>query len=190
MRRRASLLLARRSRFRHLLQETTKPGLVWLYFLIVYWGWHDPNLYDLALRSPFFHDLEHITFLGTAMLFWWQVIGAGPKIRRPFNPLVRAGFVISAIPPTMMAGIAISFASEPLYPHYELMPRLWGFSVMEDQQLAGVIMWVVGSMMYIVAALILVARWLSEEEAKPALPESAWATEEALIAPGIDNSTK
>jgi cytochrome c oxidase assembly factor CtaG len=66
------------------------------------------------------------------------------------------------------------------------MPRLWNISVMSDQQLAGVIMWVPGSMMYIIYALILAARWLKQEEEKPALPESEWATEEALIAPGLE----
>jgi cytochrome c oxidase assembly factor CtaG len=66
------------------------------------------------------------------------------------------------------------------------MPRLWNFSVMTDQRLAGVIMWVPGSMMYIVYGLILAARWLKEEEEKPPLPESQWATDEALIAPGME----
>jgi cytochrome c oxidase assembly factor CtaG len=60
-------------------------------------------------------------------------------------------------------------------------------SVIEDQQIAGIIMWVPGSMMYIVAALILVARWLQQEESKPWLPESEWASDDALAAPGGKN---
>ena len=77
---------------------------------------------------------------------------------------------------------AIAFATGPIYSYYEAMPRLWGISVMEDQRIAGVIMWVPGSMMYIVAALIVVGRWLQKEEQKPALPQSSWATDEALAA--------
>jgi cytochrome c oxidase assembly factor CtaG len=69
---------------------------------------------------------------------------------------------------------------------YEAMPRLWGFEVMSDQRYAGFIMWVPGSMMYIIYALILAARWLKDEEEKPPLPESEWATEEAFIAPGME----
>jgi cytochrome c oxidase assembly factor CtaG len=57
---------------------------------------------------------------------------------------------------------------------------------MDDQRIAGVIMWVVGGMMYMLAALIIAARWLQKEEGKPALPESTWATEKALAAPGME----
>ena len=85
----------------------------------------------------------------------------------------------------MLAGLAIVFASGPIYTYYEAMPRIWGLSVMEDQKIGGVIMWVPGSMMYILAALILISRWLQQEERKPALPQSAWAIDEALAAPGI-----
>ena len=85
----------------------------------------------------------------------------------------------------MIAGLAITFATEPIYSFYEAMPRLWGISVMDDQRIAGVIMWVVGSMMYMIAALIIAARWLQSEEVKPALPESAWASDDALAAPGM-----
>lgn len=176
---------SRNARFRLYLQKATGPGLVWLAFVIVYWGWHDPNAYQLALRSALAHDLEHISFFVVSMLFWWHVIGAGPKIHRPLSPVARSGYALSAIPPNMLAGIAIVFATGPIYAYYEAMPRLWGISVMEDQRIAGVIMWVPGSMMFVIAALVVVARWLQAEEKKPPLPESAWATGEALAAPGI-----
>lgn len=179
-------LLNINSRFRHILQRLTGPGLVWIAFVVVYWGWHDPNAYNLALRSAFFHDLEHLTFFLVAMLFWWHVVGAGPRIHRPFSPFGRFGYSLSAIPPNMLAGIAIVFASGTVYTYYDAMPRLWGLTVIEDQRIAGVIMWVLGSMMYMIAALILVARWLQTEEKKPALPQSNWATDEALVAPGFD----
>ncbi len=173
------------AKFRHFLQRTTGPGLVWLLFVIVYWGWHDPNAYNLALENGFIHDLEHITFFLVSILFWWHVTGAGPRIHRTLSPIGRSAYALTAIPPSMLAGIAIVFASGPIYTYYVAMPRLWGISVMEDQRIAGVIMWVPGSMMYIVAALILIGRWLQQEERKPALPQSAWASAEALAAPGV-----
>jgi cytochrome c oxidase assembly factor CtaG len=178
-------LFSRQSRFRQLLKSTTGPGVTWLIFVIIYWGWHDPNAYEWALRSAPAHDLEHITFFLAAMLFWWHIVGNGPKIHRPLSAFARAGFALSAIPVNMFAGIAFVFADSPIYPYYEAMPRLWGLSVMQDQLIAGLIMWVPGSMMFIVAALIIVARWLQVEAEKPPLPESEWATEEALAAPGI-----
>lgn len=178
-------LLSAESRFRHYLRLTTGPGIVWLFFVIVYWGWHDPNAYNWALQSSFAHDLEHLTFFLASMLFWWHVVGAGPRIHRPMSPFGRFAYALSAIPVNMFAGIAFAFANEPIYTHYEAMPRLWGISILTDQRIAGVIMWVPGSMMYIVAALILVARWLQTEEHKPPLPQANWATDEALLAPGL-----
>jgi putative membrane protein len=177
-------LLRRNSSFRRLLEKTTGPGLTWLYFVIAYWGWHDPTAYGAALESDLIHDLEHLSFFGTSMLFWWHVLGAGPRVHRPLSPLARLAYLLAAIPPGMLAGIAIAFAEQPLYGYYEAMPRLWGISVLADQRLAGVIMWIPGSMMYIVAFLILAGRWLQVEEKKPALPESAWAADDALMAPG------
>lgn len=179
-------LLRRKSPFRRGLKRLTGAGLVWMAFVIVYWGWHDPNAYDLALRSALVHDLEHITFFVVSLLFWWHAIGAGPRIHQPMSQGVRFAYLLSAIPISMVAGLAITFATEPIYSYYEAMPRLWGISVMDDQRIAGVIMWVVGGMMYLVAALIIAARWLQTEEAKSALTESAWAADDALASPGIE----
>jgi len=180
-----SHLLSPKAKFRYYLRKATGPGVVWLMFVIVYWGWHDPNAYNLALQSALVHDLEHLTFFLVSMLFWWHVIGAGPRIHRPLSPAGRFAYVLTAIPPNMLAGLAIVFATGPIYSYYEAMPRIWGLSVMEDQQIGGVIMWIPGSMMYIIAALILASRWLQKEERKPPLPQSEWATDEAMAVPGL-----
>ncbi len=179
-------LLGRYGKLRLGLRKFTGPGTIWMVFVILYIGWHNPMLYNAALESELVHDLEHLSFFGAAMLYWWLIIGAGPVVHKPLSVVGRFIFVLMAIPPNMITGMAIAFSEGPIYAHYEAMPRLWNFSVMADQRLAGVIMWVPGSMMYIVYALILVARWLKQEEEKPALPESEWASDEALIAPGME----
>jgi cytochrome c oxidase assembly factor CtaG len=180
-----SHLLHRKSSFRHALRSLTAPGVIWLFSVISIIGWHDPVAYNGALRNRYIHDLEHINFFLVGMLFWWKVTGAGPRIYKQFPLIGRIAFVIAAIPPNMFTGVVIAFATEPLYSYYTTVPRLWGISVMTDQQVSGIIMWIPGSMMYIIAALLLAAQLLQGEARKPALPESAWATEEALIAPGI-----
>jgi len=177
-------LLGRRGSLRLGLKKFAGPGTVWMAFVILYLGWHDSTLYNVALENEFVHDLEHLSFFGSAMLYWWHILGAGPVVHKSLSAVGRFIFLLMAIPPNMIAGIAIAFSQSPIYPHYEAMPRLWNISVMTDQRLAGIIMWVPGSMMYIIFALILVARWLKQEEEKPPLPESVWATDEALIAPG------
>ncbi|MCI0394124.1 MAG: cytochrome c oxidase assembly protein [Chloroflexi bacterium] len=183
-------LFGRASPFRYGLRQFTGPALVWFLFVACLWGWHEPMAYNAAQDDGLVHDLEHITFFGTSLLFWWHVVGAGPRVHRPFSAIGRIIYLASAIPPSMVAGVVIAFARTPIYSHYEAMPRLWGISVLSDQQLAGIMMWVPGGLIYIVAILILAGRWLQREQEKPALPESAWATDEALIAPGINFDAK
>jgi putative membrane protein len=182
-RRAAGRLLGRGSAFRQGLYSLTAPGLVWMAFVAIFLGWHDPNAYNAALQSDLIHDLEHLTFFGTAMLFWWQVIGAGPRLRS-LSRGVRLAFLLVTVPVNMAAGVAIAFAGQPIYSYYTAVPRLWGMTVMQDQMIGGVIMWIPGSMMYLLAALILISRLIQTEADKQPLPESEWATDEALIAPG------
>jgi cytochrome c oxidase assembly factor CtaG len=155
------------AKFRQVVRTLTVPGLVWLYFVAVLVGWHDPNLYNLTLESDLVHDLEHLTFFITAMLFWWHVVGAAPHIHRRLSPGVRVGYALSAVPPTALTGIAIALASEPTYTYYTTIPRLGTMTVMEDQMLGGAIMWIPGSMMYIIAALILIARLIRTGNEEP-----------------------
>jgi cytochrome c oxidase assembly factor CtaG len=179
------LALHRESRFRRGLQKLTTPGFVWLLWVISVIGWHDPTAYNAALRSEFVHDVEHLTFFIASMLYWWHVTGAGPHIHKQFGLIGRIIFVIGGVPPNMLTGIVIAFAREPIYTYYTAVPRLWNISVLTDQQISGIIMWIPGSMMYIIAAIILIAQLVQGEERKPALPEKEWATPDSLTAPGL-----
>lgn len=180
-----SRALHRDSGSRKLLRTITSPGVVWLLWVIVIVGWHDPNMYNAALRSDFVHDVEHISFFLVSMAYWWHVTGAGPRIHKQFGLLGRIIFVLAAIPPNMMTGVVLAFADNPIYAYYLDIPRIWNISVMTDQRISGVIMWIPGSMMYIIAALVLISQLLGQEERKPNLPEKVWATDEALLAPGL-----
>lgn len=160
-------LLRPEALFRRIVRALTTPGLVWLYFVAVLVGWHEPRLYDLTLESDLVHDLEHLSFFITAMLFWWHVIGAAPHIHRRLSPGVRIGYALSAVPPTALTGISLAFATEPTYRHYAEVQRIGTLTVLQDQMLGGVIMWIPGSMMYIIAALILISRVFREEQNGP-----------------------
>lgn len=180
-----SFVLNSDSQYRSWIKAATAPGIVWLLWVIVIIGWHDPQMYNWALESEPIHDLEHITFFAVSMLYWWHVIGAGPRIHKQFSLVGRIAFVILAVPPNMLTGVIIAFSPTPIYTYYLGVPRIWNINIMTDQILSGVIMWVPGSMMYIIAALVLIAQLLSEEERKPYLPESQWGSDEKLLAPGI-----
>lgn len=155
-------------RLHQTLQQILTPGITWMIFISVYLGWHDPYLYDLALRNNFVHDVEHITFFGVALLFWWRITGAGPQIGRRMPNLMRAAYSVSLVPPNMLAGVAITFATSPIYSHYTTIPRLYGVSVMDDQTWSGLIMWIPGSMMYILAAIFLIGIQMNQAKKRSA----------------------
>jgi cytochrome c oxidase assembly factor CtaG len=163
-------LFHKRAPARPLLTLLTRPAVAWLSFFIFLWGWHDPDLYNLALRVEWVHDLEHLTFFVPAMLLWWHLTGAGPRLHRRRSYPARVALTLAAIPANMFLGIAIALADSVIYTYYETVPfRPWGISVLDDQRIGGAIMWVPGSMMYVLTVVILVGLYLHREERKPPL---------------------
>ncbi|GAB4442399.1 MAG: cytochrome c oxidase assembly protein [Anaerolineae bacterium] len=185
-RNRVMRLFKPKASFRRGLRQFTAPGVTWLLYVGGLLAWHDPNAYNAALRSQWVHDMEHLTFFLGAMLFWWHVIGAGPHLHGRFNRGARIAFLLVTVPVNMFVGVFIAFSSQPIYTYYTTVPRLGGLTVLEDQMLAGVIMWIPGSMMYLMAALVLIVGWVQAEAGKKPLPEATWATQEAMIAPGLE----
>jgi cytochrome c oxidase assembly factor CtaG len=159
-------LFASRSRFRRALRAATRPAIVWFTFVALLWGWHDPTLYSAAQGPSWLHDLEHLTLFSAAMLSWWQIIGAGPRLHKRLSPLARVGYLVETAGANMIPGVIIALADVPLYPYYVNAPRLSGLSVMQDQVLSGIIMWIPGTMMYLLAALIILLRMLNRFEAQ------------------------
>lgn len=173
-----SRLLHSQGTFRHGLRAVTAVGVVWLIWTISVIGWHDPSMYNAALRSEFIHDLEHLTFFIASMLFWWHVTGAGPRIHKQFGQVGRIALVLAAVPPNMALGVVLAFTGTVIYTYYQSVPRLWGIDPVLDQRIGGVIMWIPGSMMFIIAALILISQLVKQESEKPPLPVSKWGREE------------
>ena len=125
------------------------------------WAWHAPGPYQAALRSAWVHGLEHASFLVTALVFWWAVIGA--RRRSLYGPGVLVTF--AAALQSSLLGVLMAFASRPWYPIYAgAEHRVSGLSPLEDQQVAGVIMWGPGGMLYALAAVLLFAAWIRRPE--------------------------
>lgn len=156
-------LFGRHASLRRWLTPLTQPLVVWLAYFFILWGWHDPNAYNATLRNELVHDVEHLTFFGSAMLLWWHITGAGPRWHKRFSYLGRTAYSLASVPGNMVLGVAIALAESPIYTYYLSVPRLWGISVLTDQQISGVIMWIPGSMMHLIAAIVLIARWQRQE---------------------------
>jgi putative copper resistance protein D len=141
------------------------PIVAWTQFAVVMWASHFTSLFDAALEDPLIHLLEHALYLGSAMLFWWPVVGVDPAPRRLSHPM-RIGYLLVGMPFSSFLGLAIFSASEVLYEHYATLARDWGQPPLVDQQWAGGIMWAGGDMVFFVAMVLAVAVWLRAEEAE------------------------
>src|SRR5437879_4134469 len=92
--------------------------------------WHLPRFYELALHSQAWHQAEHACFFWAAILFWWPVVDTAPRWAMiPY--LVLADVVNTGL------SAVLSFSDHVLYPSYQLAPRLWGISALDDQAAAG-----------------------------------------------------
>jgi putative copper resistance protein D len=162
--RRRSILPVLRSR---LVRAVSFPVVASLLFAGVMWGTHFSPIFDEALENPLLHDLEHLAYLATALLFWWPAIGLDPSPWRLSHP-VRVLYTFMQMPQNTFLAVAVLNASEPLYRHYATLVRSWGPTPLQDQQTAGGIMWLVGDLIFLVAILFLLAAWMRAEEQKTA----------------------
>ncbi len=114
--------------------------------------WHLPGLYDAAVRNEGVHVAEHVSFVATATLFWWMVLGAGRRERRGLGVL---GVFIATLPATAL-GLLMTLAATSWYSVYGQ-----GAHAVRDQQIAGAVMWGFGGLALVVAAAALFASWLA-----------------------------
>ncbi len=132
-------------------------------------AWHIPAAFDAALDSPILHDLEHLGFFGSALLFWRALQTASREAR---TAAVGALAALLTMIYGGLLGALISFAPRPLYDRY-VWTGLWGLSPLEDQQIAGLIMWVPTGSIYLAAGLLLAARVLQPPPAATVLRGSS-----------------
>ncbi|MCS6852956.1 MAG: cytochrome c oxidase assembly protein [Gemmataceae bacterium] len=122
--------------------------VAWLLFVGLTWLWHVPALFDAALVSPGLHYVEHLCFFGSALVFWWPVVLPYPAQSPGPRWLILPYLLFADVQNTVLSAL-LAFSDSVIYPHYERVPRLWDLSALEDQAIAGVIMWVPGSMAFL-----------------------------------------
>ena len=145
----------------------TDPLVCLLGFTVSNVAWHVPTLYELALRSEFWHAVQHICFFGTGLLFWWPVVQPWPSRLRWPRWTVIPYLLFADIQNTALSAFLI-FSERVLYPTYAAVPRLWGISVLDDQAAAGAIMWVPGSVIFLVPVVVLAIRLIDSPQARAA----------------------
>jgi putative membrane protein len=141
----------------------THPFVSWTVFAAVLVGSHFSPLYDAALENELVHVIEHVVYLTAGLLFWWPIVAVDPGANR-LTPPLRLAYIALAMPVQAFVGLAIYSANTPLYSHYEELARTWGPSLMADQRLAGVVMWVGGDGVSIGAFIIAAVAWMRYED--------------------------
>jgi len=126
--------------------------------------WHMPENYDRALLNEALHYLEHITFMVTAALFWWNLVSPYPFPSR-LNPLLRIAFlVLSSIFNTTLSAF-MTFADSVLF-GYDRLIAFWGLPMLAEQNLGGLLMWVSGAMIHLFAIGVIFFAYAIEERKK------------------------
>jgi putative copper resistance protein D len=143
------------------------PLVAWLLFAGVMWGTHFSPLFDASLENPLIHDLEHALYLGAGLLFWWPAVGLDPSPWRMPHP-VRVMYVFLQMPQNTFLAVTILSSGAVLYRHYATLVRPWGPSALDDQRVAGSLMWLVGDILFLVAIGAILAGWMAHEKAHEA----------------------
>jgi putative membrane protein len=146
----------------------TRPVAAFTIFTSVMYIWHVPALYNLAQANEAVHIFEHLMYIGAGLIGWWLVASqAGSIISKPPAPVSMLYLFLMTFPCTALAAI-LTFSSQPLYLPYVEAPRIIGLSVLEDQHMGGLLMWLPTHMVLLLALGITFFKWLSENENRPA----------------------
>jgi putative membrane protein len=147
------------------LRWLTLPLIAWWLFVGTQWLWHLPVAYEWALENRWAHYLEHLSFFVTAVLFWWPVLGS-PPLPSPLGYPARMAYTFLAWLPNSFLGAGIALSRGPLYPDYVVSAQRNGIDPLFDQQLAGLIMWVPGDVLFAIILVLLFVAFMQHEERK------------------------
>ncbi|MEJ2147626.1 MAG: cytochrome c oxidase assembly protein [Acidobacteriota bacterium] len=150
----------------------SRPVIAWTAGVATLWIWHLPILYNAALVHQDIHILEHESFLVTATIFWWPVVTPVEQLRLP--PLSAIVYLSLGMASESILGIILTFAPVGFYPSYlhpfdtfgalSLVRQGWGISAEIDQQVGGLLMWIGGSAIFLIAILGALNRWYATVE--------------------------
>jgi cytochrome c oxidase assembly factor CtaG len=138
----------------------SRPAVAWLLMNLAYIVWHIPAPYETALASENWHNLEHACFFCTNLIFWWPIIHPWPSRTASTRWLLIPYLLLADMVNTGVSAL-LCFSGRLIYPSYGLIVRPLGINALDDQAAAGAFMWVFGSMVYLIPAIVIVVQLLS-----------------------------
>jgi cytochrome c oxidase assembly factor CtaG len=181
----------RRARLSAPLRLAGGPFVVWFAYVATFAMWDDPGFVNATMPVPLLRALLPAWLFFVALLFWSQIMLAGPQRYTRTGVVGRALMLIGVEAPNLAAGITVAFATYPIYRYYEGMraafPELYAgaMPLVAEQFLSGAITWVFGSLIYIAAIVAVVNQLFKREGSKPHHLAN-WDTDEKFIAPGLE----
>ena len=139
------------------------PALSWLAPTVALIGWHIPAVFELGLRSRWWHDAQAASFLATGLLFWAPVVGASTGFTTSASWFVPLYLFTATLPCDALSAFLV-FCGRVIYPTHLATPRPWNISALGDQECAGALMWVSITFLYLVPAVIITMKILSPAE--------------------------
>lgn len=152
----------------------TLPSVAWLAMNAAYIGWHVPRAYEFALSSENWHNFEHACFFLANLMFWWPILRPWPSriaAARNSRWMIVPYLLLADIVNTAVSAF-LCFSGRLIYPSYGQIARPFGIPALDDQVAAGAFMWVFGSLVYLVPAVLVVAQLLSSSASSAHSPES------------------
>jgi cytochrome c oxidase assembly factor CtaG len=151
--------LIRMKALRRLGHVLITPLVAWLAMNLAFLCWHVPAAYDFALEHEHWHEFEHLCFLGSSILFWWPLVRPWPTRESYTGWLLLLYLVMADIVNTLLSAF-LAFCDRPVYSYYLRGPNPFGISPLSDQRAGAVVMWVIGSLVFLVPAVIITIRLL------------------------------
>ena len=136
------------------------PALSWLAPTVALIGWHIPAVFELGLRSHWWHGAQAASFLATGLLFWAPVVGASTGFTTSASWFIPLYLFTATLPCDALSAFLV-FCGRVVYPAYLGAPRPWNISPLGDQECAGALMWTSITFIYVVPAVIITMKILS-----------------------------
>jgi putative membrane protein len=152
--------LIRMAWLRRLFKLLVTPRVAWILMNAAYIGWHIPAAYELALARWQWHAVEHACFLFTSILFWWPIIQPWPS-RYSFSQWLLLPYLLGADIVNTGISALLCFSGRVLYPSYAEQSQIFAITPLADQAAAGALMWVFGSIVFLVPAMYITMKLLS-----------------------------
>ena len=165
--------VVRRGEARALFRLVTHPLTALIVHTGVLWAWHlAPGWYDAAVRDDLVHDVQHFSMMAAGVLIWWNVIDPAP-LRSRLGYIWRMGLLIAAGTPKAFLGAMITLNGSLLYDFYNDVEPILALTPIRDQEIGGLIMWVPGQMMFLLAAGAVFAVWAHKAEQRQQAEDAA-----------------